>query len=57
MQLKKSKGEEGNILRMGVRSGGCSGLSYVMELVEQDQVLEDDMIEEYPEVRWSVMLR
>eukprot|EP00953_Heterococcus_sp_UTEX-ZZ885_P019608 10951-Heterococcus_DN1.PRE.2 len=34
---------------MGVRSGGCSGLSYVMDLVEESAVMEEDMIEEYPE--------
>jgi Fe-S cluster assembly iron-binding protein IscA len=50
LELKKSKGDQGIILRMGVRSGGCSGLSYVMDLVEESAVMEEDMIEEYPEV-------
>jgi hypothetical protein len=50
LELKKSKGDKGIILRMGVRSGGCSGLSYVMDLVEESAVMEEDMIEEYPEV-------
>lgn len=35
-QLRQSQGNEGDIfLRMGVRSGGCSGLSYIMDLVKK----------------------
>lgn len=35
-ELRKSQGNEGDIfLRMGVRSGGCSGLSYIMDLVKK----------------------
>ncbi|CAM9968230.1 unnamed protein product, partial [Choristocarpus tenellus] len=46
LTLKKS--QDGNmLLRMGVRSGGCSGLSYVMDLVKESEVTEDDMVEEY----------
>lgn len=34
-ELKRSQETEGDIfLRMGVRSGGCSGLSYIMDLVK-----------------------
>eukprot|EP00611_Tribonema_gayanum_P031117 TRINITY_DN8880_c0_g1_i1.p1 TRINITY_DN8880_c0_g1~~TRINITY_DN8880_c0_g1_i1.p1 ORF type:complete len:173 (-),score=64.48 TRINITY_DN8880_c0_g1_i1:1674-2192(-) len=48
--LKKSKEGDGPVvLRMGVRSGGCSGLSYVMDLVTEEEIEEEDMIEEYPE--------
>lgn len=48
MELRRSQGSEGDIfLRMGVRSGGCSGLSYMMDLVKKEDVTEDDMIEEY----------
>ncbi|CAN0154721.1 unnamed protein product [Pylaiella littoralis] len=47
-QLRQSQGNEGDIfLRMGVRSGGCSGLSYIMNLVKKDDITEDDMVEEY----------
>lgn len=36
MELRRSQGSEGDIfLRMGVRSGGCSGLSYMMDLVKK----------------------
>lgn len=35
-ELRRSQGSEGDIfLRMGVRSGGCSGLSYIMDLVKK----------------------
>ncbi|CAM9109345.1 unnamed protein product [Ascophyllum nodosum] len=49
LKLRQSQGlEEGSMfLRMGVRSGGCSGLSYVMDLAKEEEVTEDDMIEEY----------
>ena len=35
-ELRRSQGNEEDIyLRMGVRSGGCSGLSYIMDLVKK----------------------
>lgn len=34
-------------LRMGVRSGGCSGMSYVMDIVKADEVSEDDHREDW----------
>eukprot|EP00904_Undaria_pinnatifida_P000282 jgi/Undpi1/10254/HiC_scaffold_28.g12707.m1 len=47
-ELRQSQGSEGDIfLRMGVRSGGCSGLSYIMDLVKKEEITEDDMVEEY----------
>ena len=48
----KSKQEDPSapmILRMGVRSGGCSGMSYVIDFTTEDDVNEDDEIDEYPE--------
>ena len=35
--IKKKRQTPGAILRLGVRSGGCSGLSYYMDLVEEAQ--------------------
>ena len=35
--LKKKRQTPGAILRLGVRGGGCSGLSYYMDLVEETQ--------------------
>eukprot|EP00970_Alexandrium_tamarense_P008159 scaffold1557_cov189-Alexandrium_tamarense.AAC.7 len=35
------------ILRMGVRNGGCSGLSYVMDFSTSDEIEEEDEIDNY----------
>mmetsp|Transcript_10008 Transcript_10008/g.20865 ORF Transcript_10008/g.20865 Transcript_10008/m.20865 type:complete len:200 (+) Transcript_10008:114-713(+) len=35
------------VLRMGVRNGGCSGLSYVMDFSTEEDIQEDDEIDEY----------
>jgi len=35
------------VLRMGVRNGGCSGLSYVMDFSTRGDILEDDAVDEY----------
>lgn len=37
------------ILRMGVRNGGCSGLSYVMDFSTRDAIEDDDAVDEYEE--------
>jgi iron-sulfur cluster assembly accessory protein len=47
-KMKKDEGEE-LVLRMGVKSGGCSGLSYVMDLETAENVTEDDMVEVFGE--------
>ena len=33
---------EGRLLRVGVRSGGCSGMSYTMDFIAADEVCDDD---------------
>jgi iron-sulfur cluster assembly accessory protein len=46
----KSKQKDPNevmVLRMGVRNGGCSGLSYVMDFSTEAEIQEDDMVDEY----------
>lgn len=35
------------VLRMGVRNGGCSGLSYVIDFSTEEDIQEDDEIDEY----------
>lgn len=47
-ELQKAQGDE-IILRMGVRNGGCSGLSYVMDFSTRNAIEEDDAVDEYPE--------
>mmetsp|Transcript_320 Transcript_320/g.654 ORF Transcript_320/g.654 Transcript_320/m.654 type:complete len:193 (+) Transcript_320:155-733(+) len=45
---EKQKDQEAfMVLRMGVRNGGCSGLSYVMDFSTENDVQEDDEIDEY----------
>jgi len=34
-------------LRVGVRSGGCSGMSYTMDFIETDQINPDDKVYDY----------
>ena len=43
----KQEGDGELYLRMGVRAGGCSGMSYVMDIIEPSAVSEDDHIEDY----------
>ena len=45
--LRANKGGEECVLRMGVRAGGCSGMSYVMDLIQLSDISEDDHVEEY----------
>ena len=37
----------GQVLRVGVRSGGCSGMSYTMDFVEASSIRDDDERYEY----------
>ena len=41
-------------LRMGVRAGGCSGMSYVMDFISEKDVTSDDHIEEYDGIKCVV---
>ena len=34
-------------LRVGVRSGGCSGMSYTMDFISGDEINEDDKVYDY----------
>ena len=34
-------------LRVGVRSGGCSGMSYTMDFISEDEINKDDKIYDY----------
>ena len=45
-KLCKDQGT-GKCLRVGVRSGGCSGMSYTMDFVSADDVQQDDEVYEY----------
>ena len=45
-RLCKDQGE-GKLLRVGVRSGGCSGMSYTMDFVSSEEIKSDDKVYEY----------
>lgn len=47
-ELREKEKKDSLILRMGVRNGGCSGLSYVMDFSSEEEIEEDDVIDEYP---------
>lgn len=45
--LKSKQGVGQLYLRMGVRSGGCSGMSYHMDMIKAEEVTEEDHVEVY----------
>ena len=47
LKFLKQKQATDLCLRMGVRAGGCSGMSYVMDFISEKDVTSDDHIEEY----------
>ncbi|KAG7359557.1 iron-sulfur cluster assembly accessory protein [Nitzschia inconspicua] len=47
-ELREREKSDSLVLRMGVRNGGCSGLSYVMDFSTEDDIQEDDAVDEYP---------
>jgi len=47
-ELREKEKKDSLILRMGVRNGGCSGLSYVMDFSKEEDIQEDDAVDEYP---------
>ncbi|WP_320675596.1 iron-sulfur cluster assembly accessory protein [Prochlorococcus sp. MIT 1300] len=48
-QLSRLANEQGEtqVLRVGVRSGGCSGMSYTMDFVPSSEIQEADEVYEY----------
>jgi iron-sulfur cluster assembly 1 len=46
-ELREKEKSDSLVLRMGVRNGGCSGLSYVMDFSNEDEIQEDDVVDEY----------
>ena len=51
-ELKQQQQKDMLLLRMGVRSGGCSGMSYVMDFT--DTIEEEDVVDDYGEVKCIV---
>lgn len=48
LREKQKDPESYMVLRMGVRNGGCSGLSYVMDFSTEEDIQEDDEVDHYP---------
>ena len=48
-QLARLCGDQGDeqVLRVGVRSGGCSGMSYTMDFVPASETMDDDETYDY----------
>jgi iron-sulfur cluster assembly protein len=46
-ELRAQQQQQQLVLRMGVRSGGCSGMSYVMDFSSPEEIREDDAVDEY----------
>ena len=46
--------EKDQVLRVGVRSGGCSGMSYTMDFVPTSDINEDDELYEYSSPQGNV---
>lgn len=51
--LKKNSSDT-LFIRMGVKSGGCSGMSYVMDIIKPEDITEEDHIEVYDDVKCIV---
>ncbi len=45
--LQEQQGNKELCLRVGVRQGGCSGMSYMMDFEEPDNIREDDEVFDY----------
>ena len=46
LNLLKSQSDK-KALRVGVRSGGCSGMSYTMDFIESNDINPDDKVYDY----------
>lgn len=47
VQMLREQQEKDLCLRVGVRNGGCSGMSYLMDFEDPDNVREDDQVFDY----------
>ena len=60
-EFAKSEGKDSADLRVGVKGGGCSGLTYVLEIVtdgpkESDKVIEDNGVRVFVDKKSYVFL-
>ena len=45
-QFSEAEGKEKANLRVGVKGGGCSGLTYILEIVDEEPLDSDKVIED-----------
>lgn len=45
--LREQQGNQDLCLRVGVRQGGCSGMSYMMDFEDQSKIRSDDKVFDY----------
>ena len=54
--LREKQGVDHLYLRMGVRSGGCSGMSYVLDIMKKEEITEEDHLESYADHKFSCVV-
>mmetsp|Transcript_10055 Transcript_10055/g.30105 ORF Transcript_10055/g.30105 Transcript_10055/m.30105 type:complete len:167 (+) Transcript_10055:236-736(+) len=47
VKLREESGSDALLLRIGVKSGGCSGMSYHMDFEDESNVKEEDEVMQY----------
>lgn len=47
LMLQKQQGNKDLCLRVGVRQGGCSGMSYMMDFENSDNITDNDDVFDY----------
>lgn len=50
-KLREEAGGDELLLRVGVKEGGCSGMSYTMDFEKEESVLEEDSTLEYGDMK------
>ena len=53
--MREKQGLEELTIRMGVRAGGCSGMSYIMDVMKDDDIGADDtVVNSYAGIRCAI---
>jgi len=55
VKLRSEVGGDTLLLRVGVKQGGCSGLSYNMDFEQPDNITEDDTVMEYNDAKFRIV--
>lgn len=49
--MREDNGNNDLLLRVGVKSGGCSGMSYTMDFEASDNIASDDTVIDYDDFK------